>query len=300
MRRKQFFLILIPILIIFFSLTNEQITYFYHKIINYINEEILEGKDLEIFEKISLDGRVSNSGLLRVDKKGSLEDNALSVDLVIKYTNEYRQNNQLPALLENSKLILSADKKAKDILDNQYFEHVSPEGVGVEDLGNEFKYDYILIGENLALGNFGNSRELVDAWMESPGHRANILNANYTETGVSVLSGFFEGEKVWVAVVHFGTPKSVCPRVDDNLLGEIDEEDKILDGLEEEISALSAQIDKMAKGELFISNQNRKDLIDLYNQKVSEYNNLLEELKNKINKYNKQINLFNACLESKL
>ncbi|HPK14034.1 MAG TPA: CAP domain-containing protein [Candidatus Paceibacterota bacterium] len=299
MTRKYFFLILIPILIIFFSLTNEQVRYLYYKVINYIEEEILEGKDLEIFEKINLDKRVNNSGLLRIDKKRSLDDNVLSVDLIIKYTNEYRQNNQLPALLENSKLILSADKKATDILDNQYFEHVSPSGIGVEDLGNEFKYDYILIGENLALGNFGDSRELVDAWMESPGHRANILNANYTETGVSVLSGLFEGEKVWVAVVHFGTPKSVCPQVEENLLVEIEREDNVLDVLEEEISASQAQIDEMAKGELF-NNKERKELIDLYNQKVSEYNNLLEELKNKINKYNKQINLFNVCLESKL
>jgi hypothetical protein len=299
MIRKYFFLILIPILIIFFSLTNEQVRYLYYKVINYIEEEILEGKDLEIFEKINLDKRVNNSGLLRIDKKRSLDDNVLSVDLIIKYTNEYRQNNQLPALLENSKLILSADKKATDILDNQYFEHVSPSGIGVEDLGNEFKYDYILIGENLALGNFGDSRELVDAWMESPGHRANILNANYTETGVSVLSGLFEGEKVWVAVVHFGTPKSVCPQVEENLLVEIEREDNVLDVLEEEISASQAQIDEMAKGELF-NNKERKELIDLYNQKVSEYNNLLEELKNKINKYNKQINLFNVCLESKL
>lgn len=299
MTRKYFFLILIPILIIFFSLTNEQVRYLYYKVINYIEEEILEGKDLEIFEKINLDKRVNNSGLLRIDKKRSLDDNVLSVDLIIKYTNEYRQNNQLPALLENSKLILSADKKATDILDNQYFEHVSPSGIGVEDLGNEFKYDYILIGENLALGNFGDSRELVDAWMESPGHRANILNANYTETGVSVLSGLFEGEKVWVAVVHFGTPKSVCPQVEENLLVEIEREDNVLDALEEEISASQAQMDEMAKGELF-NNKERKELIDLYNQKVSEYNNLLEELKNKINKYNKQIKLFNVCLESKL
>jgi uncharacterized protein YkwD len=296
MTKRQFFLTLIYFLLIFFSVTNEQLIVFYSKVIDYLDLKTSQDKNLELLES-HFEGRVNNSGILKKDRTGDLKEDALSINQIVKYSNEYRQNNKLPLLLENSNLILSAEKKAQDILDNQYFEHISPGGVGVGDLGVEVKYDYILIGENLAMGNFKDSRELVDAWMESPGHRANILNSNYTETGVAVKKGFFDGKEVWVAVVHFGTPKSVCQEADKGIREEIDLAKNKIDQMKTELSSLS---EKIEDGEAGYDRQEKNDLISLYNKKVSDYNLLLTETGEKINKYNKQITLFNNCLESKL
>lgn len=293
MTKRQFILTLIYIILIFFSVTNEQVINLYDKAISFLG---LEDKSLNLLES-RFEGKVNNSGILKKNRSGSLKEDALSISLIVKYSNEYRQNNKLEPLLENSKLILSAEKKAEDILNNQYFEHVSPKGIGVGDLGLEFKYDYILIGENLAMGNFRDSQELIDAWMESPGHRANILNSKYTETGVAIKRGMFDGKEVWVAVVHFGTPKSVCPEADNKTREEIELAKNELNQITEEVSLLAKEI---KEGDFRDNQQKKNDLIGLYNKKVSEYNLLLTETENKINKYNKQITLFNDCLESKL
>src|SRR5262249_8345343 len=109
---------------------------------------------------------------------------------VIKWTNIQRQENgALPALTVNAKLNESAQLKLKDMFAKQYFEHVSPSGVGPDGLANEVGYAYASIGENLALGNFADDRALVQAWMDSPGHRANILGKSYREIGVAVGKG---------------------------------------------------------------------------------------------------------------
>jgi hypothetical protein len=293
MTKRQFILTLIYIILIFFSITNEQAINLYDKAIIFFG---LEDKSLNLLES-RFEGKVNNSGILRKNRSGSLKEDALSISLIVKYSNEYRQNNKLEPLLENSKLILSAEKKAEDILNNQYFEHISPKGIGVGDLGLEFKYDYILIGENLAMGNFRDSQELIDSWMESPGHRANILNPNYTETGVAIKRGMFDGKEVWVAVVHFGTPKSVCPEADNKTREEIELAKNELNQITDEVSLLAKEI---KEGDFRDNQQKKNDLIGLYNKKVSEYNLLLTETENKINKYDKQITLFNDCLESKL
>src|SRR6185369_15716694 len=117
----------------------------------------------------------------------------------------------LPALKENALLDKAAKKKLDDMFAQQYFEHINPQGKGPSDLAKSVGYDYIAIGENLALGNFKNDAELVQAWMDSPGHRANILNKQYTEIGVAVGQGTYEGKKTWLAVQEFGRPTSSCP-----------------------------------------------------------------------------------------
>ena len=65
------------------------------------------------------------------------------------------------------------------------FEHTSPSGVDPGKLVQSYGYDYIVAGENLILGNFSSEKEVVQDWMNSPGHRANILNGSYKRTGVA-------------------------------------------------------------------------------------------------------------------
>lgn len=244
-------------------------------------------------EEVEPLNKIDMPGALRV-VNGYLNDNKLSKDNIIKYTNNYRNEfGGLAKLTENSKLNLSAENKLQDMFDNQYFEHISPSGAGVGDLGIQAGYDYILIGENLALGNFSDDLDLVDAWMASAGHRANILNGRYTEIGIAVGKGVFEGRSVWMAIQHFGTPRSVCPAVDQVLLGLINLNQNKLKSMEEDLAIRKSKIDVKA----IYEESTYYEQIDKYNILVNTYNELIADTKQKIINYNEQINAFNLCLE---
>ncbi len=216
----------------------------------------------------------------------------LNSDEIIALTNSERRKNGLPALEKNSKLSESAQIKVRDMFAKQYFEHISPSGVGVADLGKKVGYEYITIGENLAMGNFDGSAGVVAAWMASPGHRANILNSKYTEIGVYVMEGTFNGQKVWMAVQHFGRPLSLCPVVETNIKIRIEAQKIKLDSMSGELSALRAKIDAASS-----ASKEYQDLIDEYNSKIPVYNSLAADTKNLIEKYNGEVHDFNACIQ---
>jgi uncharacterized protein YkwD len=215
---------------------------------------------------------------------------------VLNYTNAQRINNGLKPLTENSKLDASAKLKVEDMFKNQYFEHVSPTGVGISNLAQQVDYEYILIGENLALGNFENDQKLVEAWMASPGHRENILNSKYQEIGIAVMEGTYQGEKTWMAVQHFASPISSCTKPNENLKTEISAE-------EEQIQQSNSALNLM-KTQLENTKPQTKEEVDLYNQQVEKYNSLLnqynllvEEVKKLVSSYNNQVATFNECLK---
>jgi len=211
---------------------------------------------------------------------------------VIKWTNIQRAKYGLPALKENSKLDNTAMLKAGDMLRNQYFGHVSPTGVGIGDLAAEVGYEFISIGENLALGNFENDETLVQAWMDSPGHRENILNKNYSEIGVAVIKGTLEGKTTWLAVQHFALPLSACPEPDETIKTEIETDRDQLKKLEARLQELLVEIQGMKPRR----DPNYNQRVEEYNDLVAQYNNLVGEIKNLIDEYNTQVNLFNNCL----
>jgi uncharacterized protein YkwD len=220
----------------------------------------------------------------------------LSVKDVISWTNKNRASNgNLAPLLENSKLNQSAQMKVDDMFKHQYFEHISPNGKGVSDIAKDVSYEYIVIGENLALGNFKDSQALLDAWMASPGHRANILNSRYTEIGVAVGHGKFKGEDTWLAVQHFGLPRSACPSVDEVLHGVITLNQKDIKAMEEDLTIRQQRIESRAVYEGKTTNEQISD----YNSLVAKYNQLILDLKQKISNYNNTVRAFNDCLSSK-
>lgn len=219
----------------------------------------------------------------------------LTKERIVEITNQQRTlNGNLPPLKENSKLNFSAEKKLQDMFVKGYFEHISPEGTGVGDLGNQVAYDYIIIGENLALGNFKNDQSLIDAWMASPGHKANILNNKYSDIGVSVGKGVYMGNSVWMAVQHFALPKTACPTIDGVLKGIIDIYQKNIAQMEAVLVSKKITIDSGAISGGVTTNGQIND----YNLLVSEYNKLILDVKNKINIYNNQVRDFNNCLAS--
>jgi len=259
-------------------------------------KEKISAVKLEDKKEIQLPGKIDLPGALRVvNDILNINETLLLKEKIISLTNKQRvENGNIEVLKESEMLDLSAEKKLQDMFDRQYFEHISPSGVGVADLGEEVGYEYILIGENLAMGNFKDEQNLIDAWMASSGHRANILNSRYTEIGVAVGSGNFEGHDIWMAVQHFGTPRSICPPIDQVFLGVINLNQYKIKEMEIDLLARRKAIDEN-NGAIY-EGSTYSEQIEKYNELIIPYNNKISELKKQIDEYNNQVRAFNLCL----
>jgi uncharacterized protein YkwD len=127
-----------------------------------------------------------------------------SADQVLLEVNKKRLEFGLKPLILNNKLIEASRLKAGSMNSTNYFSHVDPyTGKKWSDFIKESGYEYLEAGENLANG-FGTVKDMVDAWMESPSHKENILNKNVSETGVGVVSGKLNGYSTVFVVQVFG------------------------------------------------------------------------------------------------
>ena len=124
---------------------------------------------------------------------------------IIAETNKVRTANNLGPLKANPKLDLAASEKLSDMIAKGYFSHNNPEGVAPWFWIEKNGYNYTHAGENLALG-FLRADETVTAWMNSPSHRANILNTNYNEIGVATGKAAINGVAGVLVVQMFGRP----------------------------------------------------------------------------------------------
>lgn len=106
---------------------------------------------------------------------------------VIRLVNEERAKYGLSPLKENWELSRVARYKSQDMKDNRYFSHTSPTYGSPFTMMKNFGISYRSAGENIAMGQ-RTPQEVVKAWMHSSGHRANILNASYTEIGVGYVA----------------------------------------------------------------------------------------------------------------
>lgn len=104
---------------------------------------------------------------------------------VFDLINAKRVANGLSALKIDDELQNVARIKAQDMVDNNYFSHTSPTYGSPFDMMKSFRINYKTAGENIA-GNSSNS-EAVNAWMNSAGHKANILNSNFNYTGIGIV-----------------------------------------------------------------------------------------------------------------
>ncbi len=132
--------------------------------------------------------------------------------VIVEETNEERADDNLPILRRNSTLDAAAKLKAEHMANNEYFAHYSPDGVSPWYWFSQAGYNFVHAGENLAI-HFTDSSEIVEAWMDSPTHRANIMNGNYTEIGIGTAQGTYDGFSTVYVVQLFGTPAAAAPSV---------------------------------------------------------------------------------------
>lgn len=125
--------------------------------------------------------------------------------VVVDLTNEKRAELSAAPLVRSEVLDKAAKLKAEHMAKNEYFSHFSPDGVSPWVWFDAAGYTYAHAGENLAI-HFTDSTEVVEAWMDSPTHRENIVNGLYTEIGVGTYKGTYEGYDTVYVVQLFGTP----------------------------------------------------------------------------------------------
>jgi len=221
-------------------------------------------------------------------------------DQIIKFTNDYRTKNNIKKLKKNSLLMEAANNKLNDMFEEQYFAHTSPKGEDAGDILNAIGYDYLIVGENLALGYFKDSDDLVDGWMGSPGHRENILNPKYKEIGVAQRKDKFQGKEQYLAVQIFAASLSLCSLPDESLSLQVQEEREDLEELIIRADILQKEIEQGQK-----EGVNNKEELQEIQEKIKSYNKLItkinqhsKELEDLISSYNLQVNSFNVCIDS--
>ncbi|WAL58803.1 CAP domain-containing protein [Thermocoleostomius sinensis] len=109
--------------------------------------------------------------------------NATFVNQVLELTNQFRAQNGLAPLKLNSELNAAAQAHSQDMAQNDYFSHTGKNGSKPWDRAKVVGYEARSMGENIAAGQT-TPEAVVQGWINSPGHRANLLNPNYTELGV--------------------------------------------------------------------------------------------------------------------
>jgi hypothetical protein len=124
---------------------------------------------------------------------------------VIELTNQERLSQGLAPLSHNPTLSQAAQMKAGDMFAFNYWSHNSPSGRDPWSFFKEAGYRYSYAGENLAR-DFMNSEAVVQAWMNSPTHKENIVNGKYQEIGLAVVNGTLDGVETTLVVQLFGTP----------------------------------------------------------------------------------------------
>ncbi len=117
------------------------------------------------------------------------QDNTLSAyeREVVALTNRYRAQYGLSPLTIDTHLSEIARMKSLDMHDKRYFDHNSPTYGSPFDMMKRFGVTYRTAGENIAMG-YRTAQSVVDGWMNSPGHRANILNKSFTKIGVGYVA----------------------------------------------------------------------------------------------------------------
>ncbi|OPY61091.1 MAG: Cysteine-rich secretory protein family protein [Syntrophorhabdaceae bacterium PtaU1.Bin034] len=243
----------------------------------------------------------------------------LTKEAIIAATNQARRLQGLTELNENPLLDAIAEVKAKDMFERQYFAHVSPTGEQASDIAQRVGYKYKIIAENIARGLFLTNQKIVDGWMQSPGHRKNILSPEVREIGASVMKGRLEGSDAWVSVQVFGLPslpvseKSCTPPPED-LKRDIEMKKAEVQSLTERVEKLRQELDAENQSidleRLSVGNDPKRkyDLevkISAYNEKTEWHNQSLAQLRAKTTvlramaeEYDKEVQRYRDCQAS--
>lgn len=167
---------------------------------HYLNQHLIHPNDkINIPDHNTGTNTGNNSSTDKIpDKNNAPTGSAISqqAQTVLQLVNEERAKQGLKSLMLSTNLTSIANTKAKDMAVNNYFSHTSPTYGSPFEMLQHFGVSYRSAGENIAAGQ-KTAQDVMNAWMNSSGHRANILNSSYTELGVGYYAGGSYGTE-WV------------------------------------------------------------------------------------------------------
>jgi uncharacterized protein YkwD len=259
-------------------------------------------------------GAVSVSDRVAPDKNAHPVHEKLSSEALVSLTNEARRGNGVPVLKENSQLGRIAEERARDMLKKQYFGHVAPDGESYPDVARKVGYRYKCLSENIASGDFPTNRKLIEGWMQSPGHRKNLLSTDVDEIGIAVVRGSLKGEETWVAVQIFGlpapegeqgaVPATSCTVPSPGAAQAIESGKREIEDMERQLASMKTEME-LEKLILERKGAPSKEESDAFNARAGQFNGLVEKSNDKratvqgmINDYNASVQRYNACLEA--
>lgn len=146
-----------------------------------------------IFSSFSKD----NNGVLGISFSITPQD-------LLVITNQKRQEAGLSALVLDGALTQAAEQKASDMFSKNYWAHIAPDGTTPWFFIRNSGYEYLYAGENLARG-YTSSNDVINAWMESPSHKENMLSPHYNDVGFAIREGALTGEETVLVVEEFGS-----------------------------------------------------------------------------------------------
>lgn len=126
---------------------------------------------------------------------------------IVSLTNDLRVQQGAQPLSVSRALSSSSRGKARDMAGAQYFNHTGPDGQTLAFWIRREGYDYDVVGENLAMGFFS-ADQVVDAWTKSGTHYANLVDKNFKDIGVGVISGEYGGAQTIFVAQHFASPQN--------------------------------------------------------------------------------------------
>jgi uncharacterized protein YkwD len=124
----------------------------------------------------------------------------ITAESILTAMNEYRAKYQLEPLRSELRLTSAAEDRMRDMEDLGYWAHESPDGRSPFFWVRYRAYRFSMVGENLARG-YETATVLVESWMDSPGHRSNILGVQYRDVGIAVIDGATTGRSPGRSVV---------------------------------------------------------------------------------------------------
>lgn len=285
-------------------------------IVTFLVTGCTENSEPSAANQSALKGLPSSNPVFPPTYHPSHKEEPLSADAIIQLTNSVRLQHGLLPFNQNHLLNQIAEARVRDMFEKQYFDHVSPIGEGPSDTARRVGYDYKRLGENIATGPFTSSQKILDAWMQSPGHRNNIISVETDEIGVAWARGTMNGSEIVLAVQIFGkqaspvadvSPQNSCIPPSPDTPGQIDRQRselaplvKILGHLKEELDNDTMELELLRK-----DGRGRTDIglpVSSYNAKVQRYNQLVGELQAKqealkqiLNEYNAKAEAYKTC-----
>ena len=254
-----------------------------------LNEKlaIMSAKFFKMNQNPSTAKEPEESDEIPVNTSASVDRTVLNAENILYFSNLERTKRGLKPLKFSAKLTRSATAKNNDMFANQYFAHESPVDPkkGFAYFIDNESYDFVRVSENLAMGDFDTAKSVVDAWMNSPSHRVNILYTDYQNIGVNVRVGTFNGSQVAMIVQHFGIPKNACPSVSEAMLHTLQSVEQ--DALTSKKTA--EDLEKKINQDTNASDEELDSLIGVYNATIRNYNNLVLQFKKISAEYNEQV-----------